>query len=680
MKKSYLFLAATAILALASCSENTYLGENEENAKGTGGAISFSNGFTALTRAGGDKTIGADAADLLGQQFIVGGYKNGNVANGIAGTDVTTVFDNYVVEWEQNTAAKTESNTSDWEYVGLNIIPLSSLYISDTSDPNYPAKQTIKYWDFSAAQYDYLAFSVGKGNTLVEKTLSNISDGTPTSGNVFATSITPSTATSAAYKLRGLKEDLLECYITDLKSITNTDYAKEVQLDFRRLASKVRIALYETIPGYSVRNVKFYDVDENGTSSETATLFVSGTSTNVFNNNGTYTISYPTIGSENTSNPDHNKAHVTFTADASSGTGTTETFGSMAYTTAERKETGGSIYLGRTSTGPSFAKNTNGVDYHYVLPNETGAVVELRVDYTLVPIDGASETITVYGAKAFIPAAYTQWKSNFAYTYIFKISDNTNGLTNPSITDKPGLYPITFDAVITEAEDYNQQSTITTVAMPSITTYQKGHNYSTGPEYKESALDSIYVQVITNGTLADDLNSKGKLYTVSGTGLTDLTEAEVMDALNIRTSGDATTIVGRNGFTLTPADEQVATGGNTTTFRNIPGADGNGIPVAENTATRFVASANTYAYVYYTGTDNADTYYNSAVIFTASSQPADQTAWDAIKATYYKDEACTQAAPSTWTTLTGSQTVTYYQKYTNLNKVYGVKVIRVVAS
>lgn len=667
MKKSYLFLAATAILALASCSENTYLGENEENAKGTGGAISFSNGFTALTRAGGDKTIGADAANLLGQQFIVGGYKNGNVANGIAGTGVTTVFDNYVVKWEQNTAAKTESNTSDWEYVGLDIIPLSSLYISDNADPNYPAKQTIKYWDFSAAQYDYLAFSVGKGNTLAAKT--DITDGTPTSGNVFATSITASTATTAAYKLRGLKEDLLECYITDLKSITNTDYAKEVQLDFRRLASKVRIALYETIPGYSVRNVKFYNVDENGTSSETATLFVSGTSTNVFNNNGTYTISYPTIGSENTSNPDHNKAHVTFTAEASNGTGTTETFGSMAYTTAERKETAGSIYLGRTSTAPSFAKNTNGVDYHYVLPNETGAVVELRVDYTLVPIDGASETITVYGAKAFIPAAYTQWHSNFAYTYIFKISDNTNGLTNPSITDKPGLYPITFDAVITEAEDYNQQSTITTVAMPSITTYQKGHNYSTdGPEYKTSDSDSIYVQVMKDNVLATDLDSKGKLYTVTGDGLDNLTEAEVMDALNIRTSGDATTIVGRNGFTLTPATEQVATGGNTTTFRNIPGADGNGIPVAENTATRFKASAGTYAYVYDTDTDNADTYYTSAVVF--ASAPSN---WDTTYSNYYTDEACETPATSTY-----DPSITYYQKYTNLNKVYGVKVIRVV--
>lgn len=673
MKKSYLFLAATAILALASCSENTYLGENEENAKGTSGAISFGNGFKAVTRAG--EITGADAADLLGEKFIVGGFKNGNVANGIAGTGVTTVFDNYVVKWEQNTAAKTESNTSDWEYVGLDIIPLSSLYISDT-DPNYPAKQTIKYWDFSAAQYDYLAFSVGKGNTLVEKT--DITDGTPTSGYVFATSITASTATTAAYKLRGLKEDLLECYITDLKSITNTDYAKEVQLDFRRLASKVRIALYETIPGYSITNVKFYDADNGATSSETATLFVSGTSTNVFNNNGTYTISYPTIGSENTSNPDHNKAHVSFTAEASDGTGTTETFGSIDYTGGkERKEaTGGTNFLGRTSTAPSFAKTTN-VDYHYVLPNETGAVVELRVDYTLVPIDGASETITVYGAKAFIPAAYTQWKSNFAYTYIFKISDNTNGLTNPSITDKPGLYPITFDAVITEAEDYNQQSTITTVAMPSITTYQKGHNYSTdGPEYKTSDRDSIYVQVMkSDGSLANDLNTNGKLYTVDGAGLADLTEAEVMDALNIRTSGDATTIVGRNGFTLTPATEQLATdyrsdGDNDATFSNIPGADGNGIPVAKNTATRFVASANTYAYVYYTGTDNADTYYNSAVIF--ASEPSN---WDTTYSNYYTDEACETPATSTY-----DPSITYYQKYTNLNKVYGVKVIRVVAA
>jgi len=113
---------------------------------------------------------------------------------------------------------------------------------------------------------------------------------------------------------------------------------------------------------------------------------------------------------------------------------------------------------------------------------------------------------------------------------------------------------------------------------------------------------------------------------------------------------------------LTPlSTAQLSTGD--ATFGNIPGADGNPIPnIAANTAVRFPATAGTYAYVYYTGTDADDTDYHSAVILNA--QP---TGWPTG---YYTDEACTVAA----TTYADG---TYYQKYTNLNKVYAVKVIRV---
>ena len=62
MKKSYLFLA-TAIIALASCSENTYLGDQEGAAQGNG-AISFGSNLPSLTRAG--ERTGSDAAGDLG--------------------------------------------------------------------------------------------------------------------------------------------------------------------------------------------------------------------------------------------------------------------------------------------------------------------------------------------------------------------------------------------------------------------------------------------------------------------------------------------------------------------------------------------------------------------------------------------------------------------------------------
>ena len=109
-----------------------------------------------------------------------------------------------------------------------------------------------------------------------------------------------------------------------------------------------------------------------------------------------------------------------------------------------------------------------------MLPNEEGTSLELRIDYTLVSIDGSDEEIKVHGAKAFVPSTYTKWLPNYAYTYVFKISDNTNGVTNPSDLTHEGLYPITFDAVVVDSEE-NTQSTITTVTLPSVTTYQKDH-------------------------------------------------------------------------------------------------------------------------------------------------------------------------------------------------------------
>ena len=121
----------------------------------------------------------------------------------------------------------------------------------------------------------------------------------------------------------------------------------------------------------------------------------------------------------------------------------------------------------------------------------------MKVDYTLVSTDGSKETIKVTGAEATVPSEYTQWQPNYSYTYIFKISDKTNGSTGG---DSKGLYPIVFDAVVTETEE-GIQNTITTVQDVSITTYANGNEI--GNEYKTS--DNIYASVIdkTSGKTAE---------------------------------------------------------------------------------------------------------------------------------------------------------------------------------
>ena len=690
MKK--LFYLAAAITVMASCTSETIVGDASNlTQKGGSDAIVFGSTYSGMTRA---DHYGADAAALLYNKFIVGGFKGATGTSTVFdGTGAITtqgvpatgmVFDNYQVNWTTNTAGTTQSNTSDWEYVGLPFLAPSSL-VNDES-----VTQSIKFWDYTADQYDFIAYSTS--DATVTTTLTTDANEAAaiarakTNNLVHVTPINATTASSSAYKLSGNAAQLEKCYIADMvtayktgasMSPTQPKFQDEIKFQFRALASKVRVALYETIPGYSVKDVKFYvDAATYLSSTDTdkkvskATLFTTGgdgdeNAMNYFYTAGTYTVYFPTIGADNISNSDYNKAHVAF---AATGKETTKDFDALNYTTKEKREKTGTAFLGRTSTEASFAGASANNYYQIAMPNEQGTVLELRVDYTLESVDGSGEEIHVYGATAFVPAIYAAWKSNYAYTYIFKISDNTNGWTSTAGTnvgtDPAGLYPITFDAVVMETQDYTQ-STITTVATPSITTYQKGHVY-TANEYDASKGD-IFVQVMDNdatpAALKTDLNSKGTLYEVAASNSKDkdgkVSEAEVMDALNI-VELDGTTP--RNGWTLTAV---------TTTDANfptaIPGADGNNISVVKYTAFEFTPTAGkVYAYVYTISTGSQK---SVGIANTLTTEPAD---WD--EGLYFTDKDCTTAAPATF-----AAGVYYKKTYLDKQNNYGVKLIRIKA-
>lgn len=685
MKKIYLILAAAVGMTITSCTTNDFLGDVDPNAQAVvnDGSIRFGTATQGMTRA---DHYGADAASLLNNKFIVGGFKGATgtstvynaagtiTTNGVPST--TTVFDNYQVGWVTNTAGTTQSNTSDWEYVGLPFLAPSTLKNDDG------VLQSIKYWDYTADQYDFIAYSTS------DATVITFGDPDPDNNEVLVSVISAANAGKAAgaYTLKGAAADLEKCYIADMVTAYKTGatmdpvqpkFQDEIQFKFRALASKVRVALYETVPGYSVKDVKFYTNATSNLNSTTtgdkvtnATLFTKGgtgaeNAMNYFYTAGTYTVWFPTIGVSNIGNSDYNKAHVAFAADTKQ---TTKDFSTLNYTAAEFNEATGTEFLGRSAAAPSFAGDAANNYYQIAMPNEDGTVLELRVDYTLESVDGSAEEIHVYGATAFIPAIYAAWKSNYAYTYIFKISDNTNGWTNTAAaasngTDPAGLYPITFDAVVMETQDYTQ-STITTVATPSITTYQKGHVY-TDNEY-DASKGKIYVQVMDNeatpAALKADLNTKGKLYEVAASNALDkdgeVSEAEVMDALNI-VALDGTTPM--NGWTLT----EVSAG---TAFPTaIPGADGNNITVTANTAFEFTPTAGkVYAYVY---TISTGTQKVVGIANTLTTAPAD---WSTTL--YFTDKDCTTAAPSTF--VAG----VYYKKtYLDNQNSYGVKIIRVKA-
>ena len=530
--KKYLFIAASA-LALASCSSEDFVGTEGGNVdNGANKAINFGGGTGKITRASvleGDK-----AANALNEKFVVFGYKTKS------DNSTSTVFDHYTIKWN-NKAGQTESNKKGWEYVG--IIPNSLSKLQD---------QTIKYWDYSATQYDYVAFSFGTAT-----------QGTG-EGKVKATAVT----TTPDYTLEGNVEELAKCFIADRitakpnlsadKKLGNKliGYKDDVQFNFRSLATKVTMGIYEIVPGYSIKDVKFYsDANTKLDDAKNAPTLYS-TSKNIPSGNGTVTVTFPTTDEKKT---DYNKAHVEFKPTiADNDMISAISFQELSKVGKEKAEKEENVYIGRNITEFSTPKNTdNTKKYKTVIPAHVGSLT-LKVDYTLVSIDGSGETIKVTGATAVVPEKYTNWEPNYAYTYIFKISDKTNGSTGTKPDDPAGLYPITFDAIVTETET-GKQETITTVENNSITTYAKDEINN---EYKTNA--NIYVSVNNstklhiNKGVEDATPTNVKLYTAVGTGTySTITEAAVAHCLasNKATTGpnDAKTLTdGTNTLTVTP--------------------------------------------------------------------------------------------------------------------------------
>jgi len=631
MKKN-LFFVALAALAFASCSDDTFVGENSPNlgsANGDG-SIQFSSNLPNATRAG--EFIGATAAEKLGGMFVVEGTKGSEQTNSPS-TDV--VFDNYLVGYDYNTAGTTESNTNNWEYVGkqagitgrMTAATWTALHGTGTAQA-----QTVKYWDYSTDQYDFIAWSTGLREAVTDAAVvgTKVKVTRINRGNTLASNGFQLTAMSA--------DDLMQCYYTDINTVLKAKYGEPVTLTFRNMAAKVRIALYETVPGYSVKNVKFYTSDANPTAPvdlgsgtvDDATLFTMGS--DVLPQSGEVTVFYPHIGTTHRGTApgyadrtkDYNKASVTVGEVTGGATSTTKGFGTLTaqYGAAESHEAAGNIYLGRTLPNATYAGSSADKYYTAVIPNTNGKALTLRLDYTLVSTDGSSEEIHVYGAKAVVPATYTVWQPNYAYTYVFKISDNSNGWTSQLSSDPKGLFPITFDAVVTNFIDANaEQATITTVATPSITTYQQGHDPKAQDEYSKAQkagkdqtnVKDLYVQVMNNSgapALVTDLNDPNKslLFAVTTTGA-PISEATVMDALQNRksdwdSSNPVATLTGRNGITLT-TDANIS---NTETSI-VNGVDDQpitkiaGTPIAAGQVAKIdidQLAAGTYAYIYCT--------------------------------------------------------------------------------
>jgi len=448
MKTKYFIFAALAATALASCSSDEFLGDNSPDKvtqESVSDGIRFGGNAGKITRATTTDPTKSDNVKLDNQFKIYGVKTNG--------TTTSDVFKNYIVWYATD---KTASNPDgDWEYVG----PATQEYGSDAPIATIGSAQYIKYWDYSTSEYHFVAGSpVANFTYATDGTSKDIATATVTGlgGRLDHTTTVASTISPV--------------FIANPVIVEKADYNKEVLFTFKSMQSRVRVGIYETIPGYKITSITFYNNASTPVGSNYITL-------------NSATTGYFQGGSSVTGEIEYDWTTTPASYTFEYGTGLT----SQKFWEGGQFASGVPAISSAETIANLYGSETNydASGYFVVMPTPsatTAAPLTLKCDYTLTSIDNSAETINVTGATATIPAAYTKWLANTAYTYLFKITDNTNGTTGTTGTDPEGLYPITFDAAVVTFES-NLIGTETTVSTPSITVYQDGDVVTNGITY-----------------------------------------------------------------------------------------------------------------------------------------------------------------------------------------------------
>lgn len=354
-------------LCLLSCSSEQDKPETPEPKPNVGIAFGGANDIwqDAPTTRSGETGL-----ETLFTSFRVWGYKN----YAATPNSPQVIMDGYQVNFTLSSAGTTESNTADWEYVGL-------------THPKYSTTQTIKYWDYSASTYRFYAYTPADAPITPASSADNssASSGTPTSTleDVFRIPFAYSEGATAKSVP----------YISDLWFSNNTDatslYGKCVTLRFSPLIAKVRFKF--TYPANTKRititNILFGDSRyiKNPSSAQTPLK-------------GTITATYPLTGIEP---PTSNTP-------------------SFAWKTSE--ETGATGFLRLTipyeeaSDAIHLLQNKSQYNKWYYVPPFNIAQYPQGA-YTISAIIDGNKTL------ATVPAEYMQWKAGYQYTYIFKITE-----------------------------------------------------------------------------------------------------------------------------------------------------------------------------------------------------------------------------------------------------------------
>lgn len=508
------FLYAASVLALASCSSDDFLGENSGNGQNAANSvINFGGGTTKTTRATSNSTYKIE--NLRKNGFWVYGTKHSATEDKTANND-QAVYTNYLLAYKEGTANKTQSNTAGWEYVGVD----NKDYRANVT-PKVDEAQTIKYWDYSAVAYTFYAATakpedVKEGKVIIKKTLEDAN----AEGTVYTKGYEVTLKNDADWDQLYFADRKVIDKSKDAEHAKHDVYGGEVNFTFRNALTKVRVAMYEIVPGYSVTIDKFYYTKDGEATEATERFTADANNTPLVTSEAGVTYKVVYYDKNEAGGQLENQPKM---LPNKTGEGAPKTVFEIGDKTTLKAGT----ELSTVINTPTY--DTKDGKYTLFMPQtENNQTLNLKVDYTLTSLDKSGEKIHVKGATATIPAKYLCWRPNYAYTYIFKISDNTNGSTGGD-GDPAGLYPITFDASVVVTENGNAEfisamgeSTFTTFAVKDKLYQHDNADYKEGSTLYATVVDKNKATVKLSAT-----NTKVYKLTDAAAADTQLSEALV---------------------------------------------------------------------------------------------------------------------------------------------------------
>ncbi|SHK69339.1 fimbrillin family protein [Xylanibacter ruminicola] len=443
MKKQVFF--AVAAMALASCSSDGLVNNSAADQEAP---IAFGVEKKNITR-------GTNFETLERYNFGVWAYK-------VNGTNSQQVMNNYLVGYSDGngkgyalngastwdaSAGKLDDHQSPWFYEKLG----KAEYKNTDSSKGYLATQTeyksandyqyLRYWDLAYTNTNFYAYAPYKASGV------SYADGKITVENG---------AQTAGYTDNSKTEFLYAGY-----KALNSD-KKDVLLQFYHLGAKVNLQFYEDIPGYKVQII---DVTTKETGIQATPATKSGT---IYTKTDYYTTCGATISYDTDMKPTATVSHVD---DAANKTQENLKFDvpttNLEAYTAKVTGTKYNVIPEQVTSGTQTYAASPKTYYPVAQPTTSEVGFTFHVSYKLIAEDNGEE-ITVHDARVYVPAKSVSgetttyiaaWQPNTAYTYTFKITNNSTGSTStttpniedPTIPTEKALYPIVFDGATVEA-------------------------------------------------------------------------------------------------------------------------------------------------------------------------------------------------------------------------------------